>query len=299
MSRSCQSGDVLETDDSRGAHDAREAADALGDLWVALVRHRRRALHPLPNGSSTSRTSVRARWRISGAKRSSDVAAQCERREQLGMPVACDHLRRERVRLQAEPLARDALDLGVELRVRADGAGELPDAVLLERRASASARGRARRPSRRASSRRWSARRGSRASGRCRRCGGAPRPAARRRASARSMPSSTRWPASLDLQRERRVDDVGGREPVVDPATFRPELLGDGVDEGGDVVVGRLLDLGDTFGCRSGGTRADRCDVLGGDRADSAQPSSAASSTSSQRAQLVSSDQILPISGRE
>ena len=30
---------------------------------------------PLPNGSSTSRTSVRARWRISVAKRSSDVAA--------------------------------------------------------------------------------------------------------------------------------------------------------------------------------------------------------------------------------
>ena len=31
---------------------------------------------PLPNGSSTSRTSVRARWRISTAKRSSDVAVR-------------------------------------------------------------------------------------------------------------------------------------------------------------------------------------------------------------------------------
>ena len=49
----------------------------------------------------------------------------------------------------------------------------------------------------------------------------------------------------LDLQRQRGVDDVGGGQPVVEPAALRPELLGDGVDEGGGVVVGRQLDLGD------------------------------------------------------
>ena len=44
----------------------------------------------------------------------------------------------------------------------------------------------------------------------------------------------------LDLQRERRVDDVGGGQPVVHPAALGAELLGDGVDERREVVVGRL-----------------------------------------------------------
>src|SRR5207253_611398 len=41
-------GDVLEADESRRAHDAGETADPLGDLGVALVRHRRGPLHALP-----------------------------------------------------------------------------------------------------------------------------------------------------------------------------------------------------------------------------------------------------------
>ena len=49
------------------------------------------------------------------------------------MPVTRDHLRRDRLRLEAEPLAGDALDLGVDGRVGADGARELPDAVRFER----------------------------------------------------------------------------------------------------------------------------------------------------------------------
>ena len=53
---------------------------------------------------------------------------------------------------------------------------------------------------------------------------------------------------SPDLQREGGVDDVGGRQSVVNPASFGAELLGDGVDEGGEIVVGRLLDLGNAFG---------------------------------------------------
>ncbi len=51
-----------------------------------------------------------------------------------------------------------------------------------------------------------------------------------------------------DLQRERRVDDVGGREAVVEPAApLVVELLADGVDERGGVVVERRLDLGDAL----------------------------------------------------
>ena len=83
---------------------------------------------PLPNGSCTSRTSVRARWRISVANRSSDDGDERERGEQLGVPVARDDLRRDGLRLEAEPLAGDPLDLGVGHRVRADRARELADA---------------------------------------------------------------------------------------------------------------------------------------------------------------------------
>ena len=84
------------------------------------------------------------------------------------------------------------------------------------------------------------------------------------------------------------------------PAPLRAELLGDRVDEGGQVVVGRQLDLGDALGA-SARRRASRIAATSaaGTTPSSAQPSSAASSTSSQRASLPSSDQIRDISGRE
>ena len=53
-----------------------------------------------------------------------------------------------------------------------------------------------------------------------------------------------------DLHRKRRVDHVGGGEAVVEPATFLSQLLADGVDEGGGVVVQRRLELGDPFRAR-------------------------------------------------
>src|SRR4051794_20376903 len=49
------------------------------------------------------------------------------------MPVARDHLRRQWVGFEAELLAGDPFDLWLDLRVRADRAGQLPDAVRLER----------------------------------------------------------------------------------------------------------------------------------------------------------------------
>ena len=51
-----------------------------------------------------------------------------------------------------------------------------------------------------------------------------------------------------ELERERRVDDVAARQPEVEVAALRPDGLGDLADEGDDVVVGRLLDLGDPLG---------------------------------------------------
>ena len=47
------------------------------------------------------------------------------------------------------------------------------------------------------------------------------------------------------LQRQRRVEHVGGGEAVVDPAPVLADRGGDDVDEGGDVVVGHLLALVD------------------------------------------------------
>ena len=50
---------------------------------------------------------------------------------------------------------------------------------------------------------------------------------------------------SPELEREPRVDDVAAREAQVEVAALRPDRLRDGADEGDDIVVGRLLDLGD------------------------------------------------------
>jgi len=48
----------------------------------------------------------------------------------------------------------------------------------------------------------------------------------------------------------------------VDPAAFGPELLGDSVDEGGKIVIGRLLDLCDALRGRRHGLGANRGDIL-------------------------------------
>ena len=74
-----------------------------------------------------------------------------ERGEELRVPVARDDLGRDGLRLEAEPLADEPLELGIGRGVRADRAGELADAHPFERTPQpARVRGRARRPSRRA-----------------------------------------------------------------------------------------------------------------------------------------------------
>ena len=82
---------------------------------------------PLPNGSSTSPISVFCSPRISSANFSSDARGDGERRHQLGVAVALDHLRRHRRGLEAEPLADARLDRRIEVRERPDGAGNLAD----------------------------------------------------------------------------------------------------------------------------------------------------------------------------
>ena len=85
----------------------------------------------------------------------------------------------------------------------------------------------------------------------------------------------------------------------MEPAALFAQLLGDGVDEGGDVVLGSRFDLGDALGVGTVAPARIASTAARGTVPFSAHPSSAASSTSSQRANLASSDQIADMAGRE
>ena len=147
MSRSCQSA-TFSSPTSAAARTTRASPQIRSaTTGFRLCGIAEEPFWPLPNGSCTSATSVRARWRISTAKRSSEAAAERERGEQLGVTVALDDLRRGRLGLEAEALAGHALDLGVDRRVVPDRAGELADAHAFERKRDARReRGRARTP---------------------------------------------------------------------------------------------------------------------------------------------------------
>ena len=256
---------------------------------------------PRPNGSITSRTSVRARCRTSVANRSSDDGEQRERGEKLGMTVA-----------------RNDLGCG---RLRARGRA---------------ARKRAARPRGRRRRRRRRCRRACR-----RACPRARAPdAARSRSSSNAQPASfapkvvgSAWtpcvrptidrgavllaPADdaprarvepgedqrarlAHLERERGVEHVGRRETVVQPAPGRPDLLGYRVDEGRDVVL-RRRSISATRAGEGGTARRARTRPRPRGARPRAPPRRpcAASSTSSQCASLASSDQIPFMAGRE
>ena len=88
---------------------------------------------PTPNGSWTSPTSVRARWRISVANRSSPGARQRDRLQQLGVAVAGDDLGGDRLALEPQPGQHPLLELRRGRRVGTDGARERADRRLGER----------------------------------------------------------------------------------------------------------------------------------------------------------------------
>ena len=301
MSRSCQSATFSSPVDGCAADDARQPADPLRDDRVPLVRHRRRAL-------------------LAAAERLLDLAhlgprevadlereplqrrrQQRERVQHLGVAVALEDLRRARRRLEPEPLAGDPLDLGIGGGVGADRAGQLADADPLERARDpdAVALERERPAGELEAERRRLGVDAVRPADRDR-LAGAPRPArSQRRARARARRGSARPPRGAAAT-SAVSSDVGRGQPVVEPAALVAELLGDGVDERGDVVLGSRFDLGDALGRRDRRARADRVDRGARDGCRcSAQPSSAASSTSSQRANLASSDQIAAMAGRE
>src|SRR6266511_5495063 len=125
--------DVLEPHDGCCAHHACEPADPLGDDRIPLVRHRRGTLLALAE-RLLDLAQLRAR-EVADLERElvERRRADRERGEQLRVPVALDDLRRRRRGLEAETLARDALDLRVDRGVLADGSRELANAHPLER----------------------------------------------------------------------------------------------------------------------------------------------------------------------
>ena len=294
--------DVLEPDERIRAHDPREAADALGDDRVALVRHRRGALLALAERLGD--------LGHLGARQVADLERELlerggderERGEQLGMPVALDDLRRDRLGLEPEPLAREALELRVGRRVGADRAGELADAHRLER----VPRSRSRRALELERPAGELEAEGRRLGVNAVRPADADvvavvlRPLEHRVQRAVERPRAGARPPSRTCSARAGVDDVRRGQAVVDPAPGRAELGGDGVDEGGQVVLGLALELGDALGrrrlSRAPGSRPRRPRER---RRARPSASSAASSTSSQRASLLSSDQTPAISGRE
>ena len=197
--------------------------------------------------------------------------AERERGEEVGVPVARDDLRRGRLRHRARAARRrPAPPRGRRRRTTPTAPESLPDAA-----SPSSAR---------------SSRSRSRSSSNAQPASLAPnvigsawtpcvrptidrvavllRPSRRpRRGTARARRESS-TPASRDLERQRRVEHVRGRQPVVEPTPGSAEPLGDGVDERGDVVLGPLLDLGHALGRRRHGARADLLGGLARDDAD-------------------------------
>ena len=215
---------------------------------------------PAPNGSWTSRTSVRARWRISVANRSSPAPGERDRLQQLGVAVAGDDLGGDRLALEPEPGQHALLELGDGRRVGADGARERADRRLGERALAAAARcGRPRtrspaslipnvvgsawmpwvRPTHSV-------------------CDVRPRLAASA-ATSRRESGSTSSPTRRSCSAEPGVEHVAGGEAVVDPASGRTGRGRQHVDERRRVVVGDALALGDRLDGERG--RADRLQV--------------------------------------
>ena len=85
----------------------------------------------------------------------------------------------------------------------------------------------------------------------------------------------------------------------MEPAPVVAERLGHGVDERRHVVTRHGLDLGHAGRIGGAARSPDRSHASAGTTPSCAQPSSAASSTSSQRASFASSDQTRAMAGRE
>ena len=122
---------VLQGDQRVAAQQAGESGHALGEHRVALVRHGRGTLLPGPERLEC--------LRHLGALQVADLGRDAFERstqdrnggEQVGMPITAHHLGGGGVGLKPEPLAHEALRLGADVGMAADGAGQLAHADLV------------------------------------------------------------------------------------------------------------------------------------------------------------------------
>ena len=217
--------------------------DALGDDRVALVRHRRRALLALPERLLDLPHLGALEVADLGGEALQPGARRRDGGQQLGVAVARHHLGRGVLAREAEALEHRLLQLGAVGGVGADGAGErahrrrlhrpleaMQVAVRLEREA-----------------RQLHAERG-RLGVHPVRAADAERVLVLTRAPHQGVAEVARAggedePGLRQLERQRGVQHVGGREPVVHPPPGIADRCGHHVDERGDVVVGHLLAL--------------------------------------------------------
>ena len=133
MSRSCQSG-TFSSPTAAAARTTRARPEMRSATFgLRLCGIAEDPFIPVANGSSTSRTSVRARWRISVAKRSSEVAVSASAGRSSAWRSRAITCVETGSGSSPSTLAGKAFDLGVDRRVGADGAGELADAAAFER----------------------------------------------------------------------------------------------------------------------------------------------------------------------
>ena len=128
MSRSCHSATFSNAAWQLARSEPRQPDDLLAADRIALVRHRRRALLPL--GERLLDLADLGLLQAADLEREllERRGGDGERRQQLRVTIALDHLRRHRGRLEPEPPADVGLDRRRQVREGADRAGELADA---------------------------------------------------------------------------------------------------------------------------------------------------------------------------
>ena len=133
MSRSCQSATFSIAGSGIAAHEAGKSGQVLGQNRVALVRHGRRAL--LPHGEELLGLADFGALQMAdfGRKPLDGRGDHAERREEHGVPVARDDLRRDRLGLEAELSGDVSLHARIEMRKGADRARNRAGADILLR----------------------------------------------------------------------------------------------------------------------------------------------------------------------
>ena len=193
-------------------------------------------------------------------------ADQRHRVHEAGVAIALHDLGRSRLEADAEPRAHGLLHGGIEVREGADGARDLADRGLVDRAReplAVAAQRLVQHQQLQAEGRRLgvdAVRAADAGRVRCSRARAAQRG---ERAIAAGEQQVAR---GADLQRERGVEHVARRHPVVDEARVGTDVLGDAGEERDHVVLHLALDLGDARGVEAG-ARADRCERRGGNHA--------------------------------